>query len=107
MTPAWIDFGRAHDLVQHAVDAEPDPQVVLGRLDVDVGRAVLHRLGDQQVDELDDRRVLDDLVDAARGRSSSACSSAAACDHRVDVGVEAVEAVDRVDDLATRSRRRS
>ena len=63
MTPAWIALGRAHDLVQHAVDAEPDPQVVLGRLDVDVGRAVLDRLGDEQVDELDDRRVLDDLLD--------------------------------------------
>ena len=54
---------RAHDLVQHAVDAEPDPQVVLGRLEVDVGGAVLDRLGDEQVDELDDRRVLDDLLD--------------------------------------------
>ena len=56
-------LGRAHDLVQHAVDAEAHPQVVLGRLEVDVRRAVLDRLRDQQVDVLDDRRVLDDLLD--------------------------------------------
>ena len=37
-------LGRAHHLVQHAVDAVADAQVVLGRLDVDVRRAVLHRL---------------------------------------------------------------
>ena len=44
ITPAWIAARRAHHLVEHAVDAEPDAQVVLGRLDVDVGRAVVHRL---------------------------------------------------------------
>ena len=27
---------RAHDLVQHAVDAKPHPQIALARLDVDV-----------------------------------------------------------------------
>ena len=59
MTPPAICLGERIDLVQHAVDAVADPQVVLGRLDVDVGRAVLDRLGDQQVDEPDDRGVLD------------------------------------------------
>jgi hypothetical protein len=75
MTPAWIAARRAHDLVQHAVDAEADAQVVLGRLDVDVRRAVLDRLGDEQVDELDDRRVLDDLLDVGESSSSSSASS--------------------------------
>ena len=54
---------RAHHLVQHAVDAVPDAHVVLGRLDVDVGRAVLHALADDEVRQLDDRRVLGDLAD--------------------------------------------
>ena len=63
ITPDWIALGRAHDLVQHAVDAVAHPQVVLGRLEVDVRGAVLDRLGDQQVDVLDDRGVLDDLLD--------------------------------------------
>ena len=64
MTPDWIDLRRAHDLVQHAVDAEPDPQIAFARLDVDVGGPVRDRLGDEQVDELDDRGVVDDLLDA-------------------------------------------
>ena len=39
--------GHGVDLVQHAVDAEAHPQVVLGRLEVQVGRAVLDGLLDQ------------------------------------------------------------
>ena len=65
--------------MEHAVDAEPDAQVVLGRLDVDVGRAVADRLRDEQVDELDDRRVLDDLGDAREVDVVVGVSSAAAC----------------------------
>ena len=49
-----------HPLVQHPVDAVPDAEVVLGRLDVDVGGSLLHGLQDDQVDELDDRSLLDD-----------------------------------------------
>ena len=51
------------DVVERTVDAEPDPQVAVGRLDVDVGGPVGHGLGDEQIDELDDRRVLDDGAD--------------------------------------------
>ena len=62
-------LGRALHLVQHAVDAVADPQVVLGRLDVDVRGAVGDRLRDEQVHEPDDRRVVvDDLADLATGR---------------------------------------
>ncbi len=49
-----------HPLVQHPVDAVADSEVVLGRLDVDVGGSLLHGLQDDQVDELDDRGFLDD-----------------------------------------------
>src|SRR5205823_11990395 len=54
---------RPHHLVEHAVDAVADPDVDLGGLDVDVGGPVGNRLADQEVDELDDRRVLGDLLD--------------------------------------------
>ena len=46
--------------MQDAVDAEANAQVVFGRFDVDVGRPFLHRLQNDQVDELDDGRFLDD-----------------------------------------------
>src|SRR5207302_1397168 len=55
---------RTHHLVEHTVDAVPHPDIGLGRFDVDVGRPVLHGLADQEVDQLDDRRVLGDLLDA-------------------------------------------
>ena len=48
---------RRHHRMQLAVDAEPDPHVLLVRLDVDVARALLNRRQHQRVDELDDRRL--------------------------------------------------
>ena len=45
-------------LVQHTVDAEPDAQLLLARLDVDVARAVVDGLSDQEVDEAHDRSVV-------------------------------------------------
>jgi hypothetical protein len=76
MSTLWpsIDVEVAHDLHagddagchaardrrrlrQHAVDAETHAHVAAVRLEVDVRRAVLHRLGDDRVDELDDRGV--------------------------------------------------
>jgi hypothetical protein len=82
MTPGLDRAGRAHHLVEHAVDAVADPQVLLARLDVDVGRAVRDRLRDEQVDELDDRRVLGDRLEVvevdvlspAPAMSSAICS---------------------------------
>ena len=54
------DRGR---LAQHAVDAEAHAHLAALGLEVDVGGALLDRLGDDRVDELDDRRVLGGLVD--------------------------------------------
>ena len=48
-------------LVQRAVGADADAHAVLLRLDVHVGGAVAHRLFEDEVDDLDDRRVLVDL----------------------------------------------
>jgi len=47
---------RIHDLVEDPVDAEPDAELLLVRLDVDVRRAALDRVGHDQVHEFDDRR---------------------------------------------------
>ena len=77
-----LDERRAHlgrqldDVLERAVDAEPDPHAILGRLDVHVGGAVAQRLGDDLVDDLDDRGVRVDgrlgRLDAARARTSLA-----------------------------------
>ena len=49
---------RLHDLLQRAVDAVAHADVVLEALEVDVRRAALHRIREDGVDELDDRRIL-------------------------------------------------
>ena len=49
-----IVLGRVHDLVQHAVDAVAHAQSLLVGLDVDVRCAAAQRVGENQVDQLDD-----------------------------------------------------
>ena len=46
-----------------AVDAEPHAQLAALRLEVDVGRAHLDRLGDDRVHQLDDRGVVGGLLE--------------------------------------------
>ena len=50
--------GQVEHVVQRAVDAVADPDPVVLRLDVDVGGAVAQRLGDDHLDDLDDRGVV-------------------------------------------------
>ncbi len=58
MMDVWIDFGAGVIAsCEHAVDSEPDAQVVFLRLDVDVGGAVSDGLLDDVVHELDGRRL--------------------------------------------------
>ena len=57
ITAADSRLRRRLDLVQHAVDPVADDQPVLERLDVDVRRARLERVGDEQRHEADDRRL--------------------------------------------------
>ena len=49
---------RLHDVVENAVDAVADAQLLLVGLDVDVARALLNRRHQDDVDQLDDRRFL-------------------------------------------------
>ncbi len=55
-------------LAQHAVHAEADHEPVLERLDVDVRGILLHRLGEQRVDEADDRGLVLALEQVGRLR---------------------------------------
>jgi hypothetical protein len=88
--------------VQDAVDAVADAHVELGRLDVDVGRAVLHALADDEVRQLDDRRVLGDLAHVGELFVVVGIDDGERCDV-ARLGVETVDAVDRgLDRLARR-----
>ena len=62
---------RVHHLVEDAVDAVADPVLLLVGLDVDVGGAALDGVGEDDVDQLDDRRLSDSSSSAARSSSSS------------------------------------
>ena len=80
---------RRHDVVEDAVDAVADAQLLLVRLDVDVARALLDRRHQHDVDEPHDRRFfallgerlgadllqLLENLDVVAPSSSDACSS--------------------------------
>ena len=63
VTPGHHPLRDPLDLVEHAVDAEADEQRILLRLEVDVGGPVLGGLEDHGVDEPDERRIGDAVVD--------------------------------------------
>ena len=50
-------------LVQLAVDAVADDDLLLARLDVDIAGALLDRVEQQRVDPADDRRLVGDVED--------------------------------------------
>ncbi len=88
--------GDLVDLVQHAVDAEPDPHVGRGRLQVQVGRAALDGLLDERVDVPDHRSVV-----AGGGQVGDvAVVLAGGGDHRAQVAVLALDPVDELAQLA-------
>ncbi len=90
-----------HHFVQHTVDPEPDAQILFRRLDMDVRRPVPDRLTDHQVDELDDRGILDELVDP-RGIDVLGELGGRFRGHLIDLAVEAVDPVDQRMDLRRR-----
>ena len=61
-TPGGHPPRHGGDVLEHAVDAEAHAQLAPVGRQVDVGGAALDRLGDDLVDELDDRRVFGGLV---------------------------------------------
>ena len=77
---------------EHAVDAVADPEAVLERLDVDVGRVRLDRVLDEEVDQPDHRRVERHVPE--RGEVLAAGV------------VSALVVADRLDDLLDRRRAR-
>jgi hypothetical protein len=54
--------GRLHHLHERPVDPVADPYLLLVRLDVDVGGPLQHGVGEEAVDELHHRRLLDLLL---------------------------------------------
>ena len=93
--------GQGHDVVQDAVDPEPDADLVLLRLDVDVRGAVTSGLPDEQVDGAHDGRLSDGfggcLVACLGGRSGG--HGLDAPELRSDVATDPVVAVDRLVDV--------
>ena len=55
-------LGRRQHLVQYAIHPEPDAEDLLVRLEVDVGGALLDRVDEHHVHELDDRRFVGRLL---------------------------------------------
>ena len=87
--------------MQDTVDPETDAQIALVRLDVDVRRPVGDGLVDEQVDELDDRRVLDDLGEP--GEIGLVVGLVGRGLHDlVDLAVDPEEPLDHLDDLTGR-----
>ena len=93
------------DVLQHAVDAEAHAQLAPVGREVDVGGAALDGLGDDLVDELDDRRVVGGLVQRRRPRRRRPRRSLVLGAVADDV-VEAVEARDQRGDVVAAARPR-
>ena len=79
--------GKRQDLLEGTVDPVADPDAELRRLDVDVGRPVAHRLGEDSADHLDDRRI---VLDDSSGADVAASPFAA------DVPLDGFEGLDEV-----------
>ena len=92
------------DLAQDAVDAGPDPEARGVRLEVQVAGSVAQRLGDEQVDDLDDRCGLECLdLRGRRVRHLGGDDRSRAGEGR-DLGRQVADAIamaDRVVDLRT------
>ena len=98
--------GSGQHLLQGAVDAEADPDAVVARLDVHVGRAVADGLGQDPVDDLDDGRVVGHRGRRRAGRRATRflepSTDTNAAIEVVDAADRAVVAVDRPADVAQR-----
>ena len=101
--------GEHEDLLQCPVDPEADPDDVLGRLDVHIGGAVAHGLGEDAVDDLDHRSVVGD--DTGRGGFDDALPRSLHDLERLhelcDAADGQVVAVDGPDDVARRGEQES
>ena len=82
---------RLHHFLQRAVDAIANADLVLEALEVNVRRAALHGVGENRVDQLDDRRVFHLRLRAPPGETSSSVSSTTSTSPAV--GLELVDGV--------------
>jgi hypothetical protein len=83
------------DRPRDAVDPRPDDHVLLLRLEVDVGGAVLDRLGQRRVNELDRRGVVCGLSDVLALRDDVEQQLGLGRHRVVDLDLRPVELLDR------------
>ena len=95
---------RLHHFLQRAVDAVADADLVLEALEVDVRRAALHRVGEDGVDQLDDRRVFHLRRERRRARLPLRVSSTTSTSPSSSMLVDDVHAATPI--CASSSRRR-
>ena len=76
--------------VGHSVDAHPDREVILAGLHVDVGGARIHGLGEQVVNQLDDRRLLRHLAQLPRAVAGVEVLDGPLLAHEVEQAVDLV-----------------
>ncbi len=94
---------RHGDLVQDAVDAVADAQIVLERLDVDVRRPLVDRFANDLVDEFDDARLGVIGSDVLRLLALFAIVGAGRSEDLLEgLRADAVNRLDRADELAAR-----
>src|SRR5690606_37891412 len=92
--------GRAFAVFQHAVDAVAHLEPAFERLDVDVGRAQLHRTLDDQVHQADDRRLGGEVAQMLDVVHVAATLAVGGFDNRAHrAAALAVPALDQVVDL--------
>ncbi len=102
--PATIRRGMLVGLAEHAVDPEAHAHLATVGLEVDVGGAILHRLGDDRVHELDHRRVLGGLADVGDRGALLLLLLLHRLGHRV---VEPAHAADQAGDVVRRRHHRA
>ena len=99
-------FRRTGQLGEHAVDPEPDPEAVSGRLQVDVARAGVVGLANEQVDETDHRRLAREIPHVGErvvAPVARQCGVAAEVPHQLDHRLRRRErSPDRVEQLLLR-----
>ncbi len=96
LVSAGVDPDGQHERFHEvAVDAEPDPQLLVEGFDVDIAGSVAHRLADDAVHQLDDRGLIVEAHLGGKGGHLGVVVGDVEHLHQaVDVGVGTIGAVD-------------
>ena len=100
-----LQLRRHRRLVQDAVHAVTDAELILGRLEVNIGRPILERLPDDLVDELDHAGVLVALGDFLVLVEENLKRLVVVLEFLKRLGADAVKFLERLFDFAARRQR--